>query len=44
MAALVAIDVDHPQEHAFLEALCTGLQLDAATQARLRAQFEPSAP
>lgn len=44
VAALIAIDVDHPQEHAFLEALCTGLQLDAATQARLRAQFEPSAP
>jgi uncharacterized membrane protein YebE (DUF533 family) len=44
VAALVAIDVDHPQEHAFLQALGAGLQLDTATQARLRAQFEPSAP
>lgn len=44
VAALVAIDADHPQEHAFLDALGAGLQLDAAAQARLRAQFEPSAP
>lgn len=40
VAALLAIDADHPHEHAFLDALASGLRLDAAAQARLRTQFD----
>lgn len=39
VAALVAIDADHPDEDAFLASLCAGLQLDAAAQSRIRQQL-----
>ena len=43
-AAFLAIDADHPDEHQFLAALADGLGLDAARQARLRAQLQPPPP
>ena len=39
VAALIAIDADHPNEHQFLEALSAGLRLDAEDRARVRAQL-----
>ena len=39
IAALVAIDADHPDEDAFLASLCAGLQLDAAAQSRIKHQL-----
>lgn len=38
-AALVATDIDHPEEHRFIGELASGLSLDGARQAAIRAQF-----
>lgn len=44
VAALIAIDADNPNEDQFLEALCTGLKLDADAQARVRRQLGIESP
>lgn len=47
VAALIAIDADHPDEHQFLEALSAGLRLGAEDRARIRTQLgiiDPPSP
>ena len=39
-AALVATDIDHPEEHRFLADLASALALDSARQAAIRGQFD----
>lgn len=47
VAALIAIDADHPAEHRFLETLSSGLRLGIEDRARIRAQLgiiDPPSP
>ena len=39
-AALVATDIDHPEEHRFLADLASASALDSARQAAIRGQFD----